>query len=156
ALTDTTGSYALAGGAIALFGLTTVLLSPVRAGLVDRYGPRRVLPPLSIAYAVLLATLAGTTWRPGTPARALLALTAAAAPAPPPLGPVMRAMWSQLLPDEEGRRRAFSLDTVAEELLFVTGPLVAGLCIAAGAPAAGVALSAVLVVTGTLAMVSSP
>ncbi|GAA1857103.1 MFS transporter [Asanoa iriomotensis] len=156
ALTLATGSYALAGGAIALFGLGTVLVAPLRAGLVDRFGPRRVLPLLAGAYAGLLAALAVTTWRPGTPGGVLLVLTALAGACAPPLGPVMRAMWSHLLPDDAGRQRAFALDTVAEELLFVTGPLVAGLCIAAGAPAAGVALAAVLVLTGTLAMVSSP
>ncbi|MEV0717328.1 MFS transporter [Asanoa sp. NPDC050611] len=156
AITVATGSYAVAGGAIALFGLGGVLVAPLRAGLVDRYGPRRVLPPLAVTYAGLLAGLAATTWRPGTPGWVLIVLAAVAGAAAPPLGPVMRAMWSQLLPDEAGRQRAFALDTVVEELLFVTGPLVAGLCIAAGAPAAGVALAAALVLTGTLAMVSSP
>ena len=156
AITASTRSYSLAGGGIALFGLGVVLLSPLRAGLIDRHGPRRVLPPLAGAYAVLLAALAAATWRPGTPGWLLLVLTATAGACSPPLGPVMRAMWSNLLPDPAGRQRAFALDTVAEELLFVTGPLLAGVFIAAGNPALGVAASAVLVLAGTLAMVSSP
>ncbi|SNT51405.1 Predicted arabinose efflux permease, MFS family [Asanoa hainanensis] len=156
AVTGATGSYSLAGVTIALFGLGVVLVAPLRAGLIDRYGPRRVLPPLAGAYAVLLVALAAATWRPGAPAGLLLALTASAGVCSPPLGPIMRAMWSNLLPDPAARQRAFALDTVAEELLFVTGPVLAGVFIAVGHPALGVAVSALLVITGTLAMVSSP
>jgi MFS family permease len=74
----------------------------------------------------------------------------------PPLGAVMRTLWSDLLPDRQALQRAYSLDTVAEELLFVTGPLVAGLLTSLATAALGVAVSAVLVLTGTLALVSSP
>ncbi|MFE9205561.1 MFS transporter [Micromonospora sp. NPDC007230] len=156
ALTRATGSYGLAGTAIALFGLGTLLLAPARAGLIDRHGPRRALPPMSIAYAILLAGLTAATWRPDAPGWLLLALSVAAGACAPPLGPVMRTLWSNLLPDQAVRQRAFALDTVAEELLYVTGPLVAGLFIALDAPALGIAASAFLVLTGTLAMVSSP
>jgi MFS family permease len=156
ALTQATGSYAWAGTALALFGLSTSFLAPLRARLIDRRGPRRVLPTMAAAYATLLAALAAATWGPGTPQWVLLVLTVAAGACAPPLGPVMRALWSYLLPDKELRQRAFSLDTVVEELLFVLGPLVAGLFIAFGNPACGVAVSAVLVLAGTLAMVSSP
>ncbi|GAA4560747.1 MFS transporter [Planotetraspora kaengkrachanensis] len=156
ALTATTGSYALAGGAIALFGLTTSVLAPLRAGLIDRYGPRRALPPMAVLYALLLTCLAVLTWRPGTPSGLLAALAAVAGGCAPPLGPVMRTLWSDLLPDRMLLQRAYSLDTVAEELLFVTGPLLAGLVAALANPAAGVALSAALIAIGTFAFVSAP
>jgi MFS family permease len=156
ALTGTTGSYAVAGGVMALFGLTSSLLSPVRAGLIDRHGPHRILPPMAAAYALMLAGLAAATWRPGAPVVLLGALTVAAGACTPPLGPVMRALWSDLLPDRRLLQRAYSLDTVAEELLFITGPLLAGLLAQFAAPALGVAVSAGLVLTGTLALVSSP
>ncbi|MEV4624087.1 MFS transporter [Asanoa sp. NPDC049573] len=157
ALTTATGSYSLAGAAIALFGVGAVAVAPLRAGLIDRYGPRRTLPPMAVAYAGLLAALAVATWRPGASAGwPLLVLTALAGVCSPPLGPVMRTLWSSLLPDAARRQRAFALDTVVEELLFVTGPVVAGLFITIGRPALGVATSAVLVLAGALAMVSSP
>ncbi|NEB76956.1 MFS transporter, partial [Streptomyces sp. SID14478] len=54
---DATGSYAVAGAAMALFGATSVLLSPLRALFVDRYGPRRALPPMALGYAGLLAVV---------------------------------------------------------------------------------------------------
>lgn len=39
AVTRATGSYAVAGVVMALFGAAVVFLSPYRAALVDRYGP---------------------------------------------------------------------------------------------------------------------
>lgn len=64
AVKGATGSYPVAGAVMALFGLTSVLLSPIRAALIDRYGPRRALPPMAAAYTLLLAVLAYATWRP--------------------------------------------------------------------------------------------
>ncbi|MER5476904.1 MFS transporter [Streptomyces sp. NPDC002734] len=156
-LTRAAGSYAWAGTAIALFGLATVFLAPVRAGLVDRFGRRRVLLPMAAVYSALLGCLSLTAWRPGAPQWALLALTLSAGACAPPLGPVMRALWSETFAKRpELRQRAFSLDTVCEELLYVLGPLVAGLFIVLGNAAAGVAASAVLVLGGTAAMVLGP
>ncbi|GAA4610719.1 MFS transporter [Actinoallomurus liliacearum] len=156
AVAGATGSYATAGAAVALFGLTVSVLSPVRARLIDRYGPRRALPPMAVAYALLLAALALLTARHDVSAVPVAVLALGAGAFPPPLGPVMRTLWSDLLPDRRLLQRAYSLDTVAEELLFVTGPLLAGLLAALLAPPAGLAVSAGLVLAGTLALVSSP
>jgi predicted MFS family arabinose efflux permease len=156
AVTRVTGSYAVAGGVIALFGLTSSLLSPFRAKLIDRHGPRKALPPMAILYAGLLGALAAMTWQAGTP-RDLLWITGGACGAcSPPLGPLMRTLWGVLIPDRELLPRAYSLDTVAEELLYTTGPLLAGLFAAYANPALGVAVSAGLILTGALALVSSP
>ncbi|MFF3533509.1 MFS transporter [Streptomyces sp. NPDC002466] len=156
AVNDATGSYSVAGTVMALFGATSVFLSPARAALIDRYGPRRALPPMAGSYAVLLAVLAYVTWRPGAPPVLLGALAVTAGACTPPLGPVMRTLWSRLVPERELLRRAYSLDGVAEELLFVTGPLLVGVVIGLTVPAAGVAIGSALVLVGTLALVSSP
>ncbi|MDH6137607.1 putative MFS family arabinose efflux permease [Kitasatospora sp. MAA4] len=146
-LTRSTGSYAATGGVLALFGVTVAVLSPVRAGLIDRHGPRRALPPMALLYA---AALLGITAAHGVLPLSLLALAAGACA--PPLGPVMRGLWSELLPQEELLQRAYSLDTVAEELLYVSGPLLVGLI----GPTPGLLLSAALVLGGTLALVGAP
>ncbi|MFB6816526.1 MFS transporter [Streptomyces sp. NPDC056347] len=156
AVSAATGSYSAAGAVMALFGATSVFLSPARAGLIDRYGPRRALPPMAGLYAALLAALAYATWRPGGSPFWLGALAVVAGACTPPLGPVMRTLWSDLVADRELLQRAYSLDGVAEELLFVGGPLLVGVVVAAASPAAGVAISAALVFTGTLALVTSP
>ncbi|MFJ2780950.1 MULTISPECIES: MFS transporter [unclassified Kitasatospora] len=156
AVRDSGGSYAVAGTVLALFGLTSVFLSPTRAALVDRYGPRRALPPMAALYAGLLALVACATWRPGAPPVLTGALVVAAGACTPPLGPVMRTLWRRLLPDRALLQRAYSLDTVAEELLFVSGPLLVGLLLTVAGPAAAVAAGAGLVLAGTLALVSTP
>ncbi|GHG31168.1 MFS transporter [Streptomyces filamentosus] len=153
---ESTGSYATAGTAMAAFGLVSVVLSPVRASLVDRYGPGRALPPLVLLYAALLGVLAAACARPGVPGVVLVALSGALGTATPPLGPVVRALWSRLFTDRDLLRRAYSLDTVAEELLFVSGPLVVGLVLLVAAPPAGLVLSAALILTGGLFFASSP
>ncbi|MGW4378255.1 MFS transporter [Kitasatospora sp. NPDC004531] len=155
AVAATTGSYPRAGWVMAVFSTVSVLLFPFRAGLVDRHGPRRVLPPMAAGYALALLALAAATWRSGTPYPVLLGLAAAAGVCAPPLGPVTRAQWSRLLTEPELRRRAYSLDTVAEELLYVTGPLLAGILASAARPAVGLLLSAALAFGGTLALAAS-
>ncbi|MFF8777537.1 MFS transporter [Streptomyces sp. NPDC015140] len=156
ALTRSAGSYAVAGLVMALFGATSVVLSPYRAGLVDRHGPRRALLPMALLYAALLCVTAAACWRPGVPAAVLAATAAFAGACTPPLGPSMRAVWADMLPDRAMLQRAYSLDGVAEELLFVSGPLLVGVVVGVAPPAVGVVLSAVLVAVGTLGFVTSP
>ncbi|MGW3496067.1 MFS transporter [Streptomyces sp. NPDC001020] len=155
-VTRATGSYAVAGTVMALFGAVMVLLSPLRAAFVDRYGPRRALVPMALLYAGALALLSVASWRPGAPVPLLGALAVAAGAFAPPLGPTMRAVWSELAVDQRLLQRAYGLDGVVEELLFVSGPLLVGVVVRWAPPAAGVALSALLVAVGTLAFVSSP
>ncbi|MFJ6703806.1 MULTISPECIES: MFS transporter [unclassified Streptomyces] len=154
-VTRAAGSYAWSGVVMAVFGGSAVVLMPVRAALVDRYGPRRALPPMAAAYSAVLCLLAALTWHPGAPP-ALLAAAALAGCVAPPLGPAMRAAWGRLVEDPALRRRAYSLDGVAEELLFVSGPALVGLLLRFGPPPAGLLLSALLMAAGTCAFVTSP
>ncbi|MFH8902765.1 MFS transporter [Streptomyces coeruleorubidus] len=156
AVTRATGSYAAAGTIMALFGATSVFLSPVRAALVDRHGPRLALLPMALLYASLLGALAAASWRPGAPAFLLGAIAAAAGAATPPLGPSMRAIWRELTDEQPLLQRAYSLDGVAEEMLLISGPLLVGALVQIAPPAAGVVVSALLVGVGTFAFVMSP
>ncbi|WP_327317909.1 MFS transporter [Streptomyces sp. NBC_01235] len=157
AVTRSSGSYTVAGTVMALFGAATVFLSPARAALIDRYGPRRALVPMTAAYTAVLGLLTAAVWRPdAAPAPVLGALAAAAGACAPPLGPTMRAVWRTLTPDRALLQRAYSLDGVAEELLFVTGPLLVGVLVGFAPPAAGIVVGAALMVGGMAAFVSSP
>ena len=53
---------------MALFGLTIVLVSPFRAWMVDRHGPRLALPPMAGGFAAMLVAIAMI---PPGPARAM-------------------------------------------------------------------------------------
>jgi MFS family permease len=157
-LTLTAGGrdYGLAGLVMALFGLAVVLVSPFRAWIVDRHGPRRALPPMAAGFAAVLVAIAMIPVRSGVNDAAVAVLAAAAGACAPPLGVVMRTLWSALSNDRDALQTAYSLDGVAEELLYVTGPVIVGVIIVVAAPAAGLLLSAGLVVTGTGLFLRSP
>ncbi|WP_433893479.1 MFS transporter [Streptomyces sp. CA-111067] len=151
-LTSATGSLSSGGLLATLFATVSVALGPARAGLVDRWGPRRALPTLAWPFAAALFGLAALTGEHRPPFAELAALTAVAGALCPPLGPTMRALWDAMTPDGALLQRAFSLDTVAEELIFLTGPLL----VVAVHPVRGLVLSGVVIAVGTLAMVTSP
>src|SRR5690349_363127 len=128
-LTLTAGGrdYGFTGFVMALFGLTVVLASPFRARMVDRHGPRRALPPMAAGFAAVLVAMAVIPPRSGADDAAIAGLAAAAGVCAPPLGVVMRALWSDLISGRGLLQTAYSLDGVAEELLYVAGPLIAGM-----------------------------
>jgi predicted MFS family arabinose efflux permease len=151
-LTAATGSLSGGGLLSTLFGTVAVVLGPARAALVDRWGARRGLTALALPFAASLFALAAAVREPGAALWLLAVLSAAAGSLCPPLGPTMRALWDALTPDEALLQRAFSLDTVAEELIFLSGPLL----VVAVHPVNGLVLAGALIGCGTLAMVSSP
>ncbi|MGW2645554.1 MFS transporter [Streptomyces sp. NPDC001393] len=155
-VTRATGSYAVSGAVLSLFGAATVFLMPFRAALIDRYGARRALPPMAMLYGTLLCVLAALTWRPGAAPPAVAAAAALAGACAPPLGPTMRAVWAELATEPGMLARAYSLDGVAEELLYVSGPVLIGVLTGWAPPAAGILLSALLIVGGTGVFVTSP
>ena len=149
-LTLTAGrGYGLAGLVMALFGASVVLVSPYRAWMIDRYGPRRALPLMAAGFAAVLVAIAVIPARAGVNDAAIAVLAAAAGACAPPLGVVMRTLWSTLLDDRDALQAAYSLDGVAEELLNVTGPVIVGVIVVAATPALGLLVTAGLVVTGT-------
>lgn len=151
-LTAATGSLSGGGLLTTLFATFSVTLGPARAALIDRWGPRRALPALALPFAAGLFALAAVVRHPGAPWWPLVVLVTLTGASCPPLGPTMRALWSALTPDKALLQRAFSLDTVAEELIFLTGPLL----VVAIHPVRGLVLSGALVASGAVAMVSSP
>ena len=145
-----TGSFRTAGLAAAGFGITTVAL-PAKALLAERYSQRAVLPPLALVCA---AALAGAALA-GSPV-VLIVLITVAGLAAPPLGPAMRANWRRLTAGTSLKSRAYGLDAVVEETLYLIGPLLAGLLVAVGPARWALLLTAALLLTGTLGMVATP
>jgi len=157
-LTLTAGGrgYGLAGLVMALFGLAIVLVSPFRAWMIDRHGPRRVLPLMAAGFAAVLVAIAVIPPRSDVNDGAIAVLAAAAGACAPPLGVVMRTLWSALIKDRDLLQTAYSLDGVVEELLYVTGPVIVGVIIVVAAPAVGLLVSAGLMVAGTGLFLRSP
>jgi MFS family permease len=153
---EETGSLAQAGVASATIALASGLLAPVRGRLVDRYGQRRCLPPMALAFAAALVGVVAVA-RPGrAAATATVGLAAAAGATVPPLGASMRVLWLSLVGQGPRLQTAYALDAVLDELLFVVGPLLAGGLATLYRPAAGVLATGALAVAGTLGFVASP
>ncbi|MFI7061656.1 MFS transporter [Kribbella sp. NPDC050124] len=144
---ESTDSFATAGAAVALFGLTSLSM-PYKARLVDRFSQRRVLPVLAVSCSAALVLIASTTTN--------LALVGLAGLLAPPLGPSMRSNWRLLTEGSPLKERAYALDAVCEESLFLGGPLLVGVLISVVSAPAALGCSAGLMVVGTLAMVTSP
>jgi hypothetical protein len=151
-----TGSLAQAGAASAAIALASGLLAPVRGRLVDRYGQRRCLVPMALAFAAALTGLVAVAGPGPAAVAATVGLAAAAGAVVPPLGASMRALWVSLVGQGPRLQTAYALDAVLDELVFVVGPLLAGGLATLYRPAAGVLATAGLAVAGTLGFVASP
>ncbi|MGF7234000.1 MAG: MFS transporter [Frankia sp.] len=152
------GSFATGGLALAVFGIATMSL-PLKSRLIDRHGKRRVLGWLGVSYPLVLLILAGAvraTPKAPSSSAVLVVLTAGAGLLTPPIGPSMRAVWVALSPTPDAVRRAYSLDTVAEECLFTLGPTIVGALLAVASPVVAVGLSAGLAAVGTLGLATAP
>ena len=153
---DKTGSLGSAGAASAAIALTSGLLAPVRGRLVDRLGQRRCLPPMALAFAAALAGLVAVAGPGPGRVAATVGLAAVAGAVVPPLGASMRVLWLSLVGQGPRLQTAYALDAVLDELLFVTGPLLAGGLATLYRPAAGVLATGGLALAGTLGLVASP
>ena len=116
------GSYSTAGLAVGASTVAGCIGAPILGRIVDRLGQPRVLL-LSMASQVtallLLAALA-----PGGGVE-LFALCGLYGFSNPPLAASMRATWATLITDRSLITRAFSLDSTAQEVIWILGPVLA-------------------------------
>lgn len=146
------GDYGLGGALAAVFALSYALITPMVSRAVDRYGQRRVLPLASGISAAATAAMLLCV-RLGAPAWTFF-VCAVPAGVMPTIGAMVRARWTELYRGSPKLRTAFAFESVVDELCFVVGPVVSvGLCVAVF-PEAGPLMGAILLVTGTLALVT--
>lgn len=145
AVQDSTGSYTQAGFATAAFGIANVIAAPWRARAVDRFGQRIALTAMASGQASGFITLALIAEAEGVADVWFLVLSAVIGLASPPLGAAMRMIWASLTTAGDQRTKAFSIDAVCEELLFVAGPVVITAVIVASSPSTGLWVTAAAV-----------
>jgi MFS family permease len=147
-----TGSFTVAGVAVAAYGLASLLL-PVKARLIDRRGQRLVVPILAAGAALPLALIAAMS-----DANAVLSVGCAvlAGVSAPPLGPAMRSTWRRIARGSTLTERAYALDSICEEALYLAGPLLVGVLMTVWAPRVALFSVAVLLVVGAWGMVQAP
>jgi MFS family permease len=148
-LRATTGQYGLAGTIAGAGSIGYAVSAPRLARLADHFGQRRVLQPLVAIFTVasmvfvICAELHAPVW-------ALFGTGLLAGSSMPSLGSMVRARWSHLLAGSPALHSAFALESVADEMIFVAGPAVVTLLATKVLPAAGVLVSMVVCLVGTL------
>ncbi len=148
-----TGSFATAGAVSAAFSLAFAVGSPTLARIADRRGPVRVLLACSVLHPLLLGGLAVAA-RAQAPTAVLLLAGALAGASFPPVGSVMRALWGALA---RGRQlvTAYSLESVAVEVSFVSGPAIVALIVLFASPFVALLFSAGCVLVGGVGLARS-
>ncbi|MFF7182384.1 MFS transporter [Streptomyces sp. NPDC008121] len=146
------GSYSLAGGLVAAYGVATAVGQPLLGRAVDLKGQPRVQLPAAVLSALGMAALAVAGI--GNIALAYAAIVVAGL-FTPPLEGGLRALWPSVLGREDRVHRAYALDAVAQEVMFTVGPLLVTLLVAVWSPAAALLVINVLGVLGALSVVLS-
>lgn len=148
------GSYAFAGVVSAVYMVANAVMAILLGRVIDRLGQARVLLPGIVVFSASLVALAWVA-RSGGPVWLSVPLAATAGASLPPVGSCVRARWSHLLREEPAAlHTAFALEAVADEAVFIVGPILATTVATAVDPAAGLVSAVVLGGAGTLALVA--
>jgi MFS family permease len=150
-LSQTQGSYWLAGAVAGCFAVASALVSPHISRLVDRYGQSKVLIPATalaaaaLTFLILVASLALPMWT--------LFAAAVIAASMPSYSAMARARWGNLLRGRAELNTAFAFESALDELVYILGASLSVAMSVAVFPAAGLTLATVLLVIGGAAFV---
>ncbi|MFI1097718.1 MFS transporter [Streptomyces sp. NPDC020917] len=148
-ISQVTGRYGLAGALSATLALAGAVCGPQVSRLVDRYGQRRVLRPVSAVTVAALAALLVAV-RTGAPDWVYFVCVLFAG-LTPSMGAMVRARWTVIHHDSPRLlHTAYSFESVVDEVVFILGPILSiGLCTAWFAEA-GPLLAALFLGVGVL------
>ncbi|UGS36296.1 MFS transporter [Capillimicrobium parvum] len=143
------GSYGPAGAVTAAFALSAALLAAAQGRLIDRRGQTVVLLSGASVSLVAFVVLVVLGLR-GAPTGVLVAC-AVVGGAMPPVSACLRPLWPSLLAEDPGLvTAAYALDSILLEVVFVIGPLLAGIIIALFSPQLAVIVGVSLMMAGTV------
>src|SRR5437868_9003680 len=145
-----TGSYSTAGAIAAVTNISFAIAAPLSGRLVDRYGQRRMIIPLAGLNAVALITLMLCVYL-GLPHWTYYVSGFVVGASSISLGSMVRARWSHLYAGSPRMHTAFHFESVADEVIFVTGPALATVLAAQVSPYAGLIVALVCMYGGSLA-----
>ncbi|MGI8406321.1 MAG: MFS transporter [Thermomicrobiales bacterium] len=150
-----TGSYAMAGLVGAVETLVGAVAAPRIGRIADRYGERTILIWGTLVQAV---GIIGLVLSAHFGAHIVLMSVSAAmvGSSSVPFGSLSRARWTNLLGTGPTLERAYSMESMADEMGFVIGPLlVVPLCVEVD-PAAGILVAMLFSIAAALMMMRQP
>ncbi|HJY76900.1 MAG TPA: MFS transporter [Burkholderiales bacterium] len=148
-------SFSKGGAAAACYVIGLATIAPALGRLIDRIGPRLVLRVCSITFPAALLGLVAAVETRSHPALILI-FAAGAGATFPPITVCMRTYFRQRLNDDALLATAYSLESVLIELIFIVGPMLVALFVAAASPATAVLFAAASGCIGTLLFLRSP
>jgi MFS family permease len=142
-----TGSFAAAGVVAGAYTIGLGITGPPLARLIDRRGSRLVLLPGGLIASAAMAAVVILGHSGAGPA-ALAVAAGLAGAASPPISGVMRQHWPDLVSAGD-LPTTYAVDAILIEVLFIAGPLLAGILAATVGPGDGLLVAAVLGTLGT-------
>lgn len=150
-----TGSYGMAGLVGATQTLVAALLAPVLARLIDVRGEKGVLFWSMMAHIIGVIMLIAAAYS-DLPSASMLVGAAIIGGSSVQFGSLSRARWVRSLGRGRGLERAYSLESMIDEMGFVIGPMMVVPLSIQVHPTAGILASMVLTVLGTVMLLRQP
>jgi MFS family permease len=143
-----TGSFGEAGVVAGAYTIGLGITGPTVARLIDRRGSRLVIVPgaLVVMAAMVAVVVLGDAGAGPVP---LVIAGFLAGAGSTPIGGILRQRWPELVGPAE-LPTAYALDAVMIEVVFISGPLLAGVLAATTGPAAGLIVAGVLGIVGSV------
>jgi MFS family permease len=143
-----TDSFGIAGGVAGAYTIGLGITGPAVARFIDRHGSRLVIVPgaLLVMAAMVALVVLGEAGAGTVP---LIAAGFLAGAGSTPIGGIFRQRWPELVGPAE-LPTAYALDAVMMEVVFVSGPLLAGILAATAGPAEGLIAAGVLGILGSV------
>jgi MFS family permease len=149
-VSEATGSYGLAGSVSAAYLVANGAAAILQGRLLDRLGQARVLTAMILVFGVSLGLMMWSVQVDG-PLVATYVLAVVAGATLPSVGACVRARWSHAVESPDQLQTAFALEAVADETVFMLGPIIVTLLATSVDPLAGLGTAIVTGVVGTLA-----
>lgn len=146
-----TGSYTIAGAVVAFEGVGQAVSAPIAGRALAVFGVRKVLVVTTLSHVLALLLLA---WLPLSTVVAL-ALGGFVGISTPPVVPVVRSLFARIVPEPD-LPAVFALDTTAQELIWILGPVLAALVGTTLSTEVGLGVAAGCALAGIAAMQCSP
>jgi MFS family permease len=148
-ITRTGGSYTLAGAVSAMFWLISSVASPALGRLTDRHGQAVVLAGSGVVEVFAILGLVGAVhWQ--APPWVLFVPAALVGAGYVSVGTLVRARWSHATTGTGLGHTAHSWESVLDEVIFITGPVLVTLLCTRVAPPAGLLVAAGLGAAGAV------